>query len=83
MRTFTSTQRSIEPPPVGSRCDGVGREVTADRSTAISRRAFSRAADAANRARGRAMIEAALSDFRALEMVLHTKLAEQFLVDGH
>jgi len=35
--------------------------------------------DDADRARGRAMIEAALEDFRALEMVLHVRLAEEFL----
>ena len=28
------------------------------------------------------MVEAALTDFRALEMVLHANLAEQFLRDG-
>ncbi len=45
-------------------------------------RAFSASADTADRARGRAMVEAALTDFRALEMVLHANLAEQFLRDG-
>ncbi len=45
-------------------------------------RALSMAADAADRVRGRAMIEAALTDFRALEMVLHANLADQFLRDG-
>ncbi len=40
------------------------------------------ASDAADRARGRAMVEAALTDFRALEMVLHANLAEQFLREG-
>jgi tetratricopeptide (TPR) repeat protein/predicted Ser/Thr protein kinase len=40
------------------------------------------APDAAERARGRAMVEAALTDFRALEMVLHANLAEQFLREG-
>jgi hypothetical protein len=39
-------------------------------------------ADAADRARGRAMVEAALTDFHALEMVLHAGLAERFLRDG-
>jgi hypothetical protein len=28
------------------------------------------------------MVEAALTDFRALEMVLHANLAERFLRDG-
>lgn len=32
-------------------------------------------------ARGRAMVEEALTGFRALEMVLHAKLAEDFLRD--
>ena len=45
-------------------------------------RSLSAAADAADRARGRAMVEAALTDFRALEMVLHANLAEQFLREG-
>jgi eukaryotic-like serine/threonine-protein kinase len=45
-------------------------------------RALSAGADAADRARGRAMVEAALTDFRALEMVLHANLAERFLRDG-
>lgn len=31
---------------------------------------------------GRAMVEAAFTDLRALEMVLHANLAEQFLRDG-
>jgi hypothetical protein len=35
-----------------------------------------------DRARGRAMLEAALADFRTLEMPLHANLAEQFLRDG-
>ena len=42
-------------------------------------RALSAAPDSANRARGRAMVEASVVDFRALEMVVHAKLAEQFL----
>ena len=42
-------------------------------------RALSVALDAADRARGRAMVEASAIDFRALEMVVHTNLAEQFL----
>jgi hypothetical protein len=33
----------------------------------------------AERERGRAMVAAALKDFRALEMILHARLAEQFL----
>jgi tetratricopeptide (TPR) repeat protein len=45
-------------------------------------RALSAAPNGAERARGRGMVEAALTDFRALEMVLHAKLAEQFLRDG-
>ena len=45
-------------------------------------RALSRTADTANRARGRGMLEAALTDFRALEMVLHATLAEQSLRDN-
>jgi hypothetical protein len=35
--------------------------------------------DAAERSRGRGMVEATLTDFRALEMVLHATLAEEFL----
>ena len=42
-------------------------------------RTLSAASDGADRSRGRAMVEAALTDFRALEMVLHARLAEQFL----
>jgi hypothetical protein len=45
-------------------------------------RALSAAPDASDRSRGRAMVEAALTDFRALEMILHANLAEQFLRDG-
>ncbi len=45
-------------------------------------RALSAGADAADHARGRAMVEAALTDFRALEMVLHANLAERFLREG-
>jgi tetratricopeptide (TPR) repeat protein/predicted Ser/Thr protein kinase len=37
------------------------------------------ATDAAEHARGHAMVDAALTGFRELEMVLHAKLAEQFL----
>jgi hypothetical protein len=44
-------------------------------------RALSVATNAADRSRGRAMVEAALTDFRALEMVLHAKLADEFLRD--
>jgi tetratricopeptide (TPR) repeat protein/tRNA A-37 threonylcarbamoyl transferase component Bud32 len=42
-------------------------------------RALSSAPDAGDQARGRAMVEAALTDFRGLEMVLHANLAERFL----
>ena len=42
-------------------------------------RALGDTSDAADQARGRAMVEAALTDFRALEMVTHANLAEQFL----
>ena len=42
-------------------------------------RALSIAPDAADRARCRAMVEASVIDFRALEMVVHANLAEQFL----
>lgn len=45
-------------------------------------RALSTAAETADRWRGRAMVAAALADFRSLEMVLHAQLAEQFLRDG-
>lgn len=45
-------------------------------------RMLSAGADIADRARGRAMVEAALTDFRVLEMVLHANLAEQFLREG-
>ena len=44
--------------------------------------ALSTSADVADRARGRAMVEAALTDFLALEMVLHANLAERFLREG-
>jgi tetratricopeptide (TPR) repeat protein/predicted Ser/Thr protein kinase len=42
-------------------------------------RSLSSASDAVDRSRGRAMIEAALADFRTLEMALHANLAEQWL----
>ena len=42
-------------------------------------RALSAATDASDQLRGRGMVETALTDFRALEMVLHANLAEQFL----
>ena len=42
-------------------------------------RALSAAPDAADRARGRAMVEASAIDFRALDMIVHANLAEQFL----
>ena len=42
-------------------------------------RSVSIAADTADRARGRAMVEAVLVDFRSLETVLHANLAVQFL----
>jgi hypothetical protein len=42
-------------------------------------RALSDMSDAGHQARGRAMVEGALTDFRALEMVTHANLAEQFL----
>ena len=45
-------------------------------------RALSTSEDTADVARGRAMVEAALTDFRGLEMVLHANLAERFLRDG-
>jgi tetratricopeptide (TPR) repeat protein len=45
-------------------------------------RALSTATDASDQLRGRAMVEAALTDFRGLEMVLHANLAERFLRDG-
>ena len=45
-------------------------------------RSLSTAADAGDRERGRAMVEAALIDFRSLEMVLHANLAEEFLREG-
>ncbi len=45
-------------------------------------RSLSSGEDVAERTRGRGMVEAALTDFRALEMVLHANLAEQFLRDG-
>jgi len=45
-------------------------------------RALSAAPDAIDRSRGRAMIEAALTDFRALDMILHANLAERFLRDA-
>jgi len=45
-------------------------------------RALSAATDTADRSRGRAMAEAALTNFRALEMVLHANLAEEFLREG-
>jgi len=45
-------------------------------------RALSASANTADHARGRAMVEAAFTDFRALEMVLHANLAERFLREG-
>jgi hypothetical protein len=42
-------------------------------------RSLADTSDVADQARGRAMVEAALTDFRALEMVTHANLAEQFL----
>jgi serine/threonine protein kinase len=42
-------------------------------------KALAAATDAAERPRGRAMLEAAFTGFRSLEMVLHAKLAEEFL----
>ena len=39
-------------------------------------RALSGAPDAADRARGRAMVDASVTGFRALEMVVHATLAE-------
>ena len=45
-------------------------------------RTLSAGANTADRARGRAMVEAALTDFRSLEMVLHANLAERFLRAG-
>jgi hypothetical protein len=42
-------------------------------------RSLADTSDVADQARGRAMVEAALTDFRALEMVTHAHLAEQFL----
>ena len=45
-------------------------------------RTLATAADTADRLRGRAMVEAALVDFRSLEMVLHADLAEGFLRGG-
>jgi tetratricopeptide (TPR) repeat protein len=42
-------------------------------------RVLSSGSDAADQSRGRAMVEAALADFRTLEMVLHANLAEQWL----
>jgi tetratricopeptide (TPR) repeat protein len=44
-------------------------------------RTSANAKDPVERARGRAMVEEALTGFRALEMVLHGKLAENFLRD--
>ncbi len=45
-------------------------------------RALSAGADTADRTRGRALVEAAFTDFRGLEMVLHASLAERFLREG-
>ncbi len=45
-------------------------------------RFLSAATAAGEHARGRAMVEAALTDFRTLEMVLHAGLAEEFLREG-
>jgi short-subunit dehydrogenase involved in D-alanine esterification of teichoic acids len=45
-------------------------------------RSLSASSDVADRTRGRAMVEAALTDFRSLDMVLHAGLAEQFLREG-
>jgi hypothetical protein len=45
-------------------------------------RSTSATTDVAARARGRAMIEGAITEFRTLEMVLHAGLAERFLCEG-
>ena len=45
-------------------------------------RMLAESADAADRARGRGMIEAALQDFTSLHMVTHANLAEQCLRSG-
>ena len=45
-------------------------------------RSLSTATHEADRTRGRTMVEAALTDFRALGMVLHAGLAERFLSRG-
>lgn len=42
-------------------------------------RTLTETSNVADQARGRGMVEAALTDFRALEMVTHANLAEQFL----
>ena len=42
-------------------------------------RVLSSATDGDERSRGRAMVEAAVADFRTLDMALHANLAEQFL----
>jgi hypothetical protein len=45
-------------------------------------RSLSTATHEADRTRGRTMVEAALTDFRALGMVLHAGLAERYLSRG-
>jgi tetratricopeptide (TPR) repeat protein/predicted Ser/Thr protein kinase len=45
-------------------------------------RALSRADNDVDRTRGRGMVQVALTEFRALDMVLHAQLAERFLVNG-
>ena len=70
------------------RCWGRQRAYSIDRSCGSSpghgspRPVLSAGADIAERERGRGMVEAALTDFRALEMVLHANLAERFLREG-
>ncbi len=46
-------------------------------------RAMSRASEPAEQARGQAMVEAAMTDFRALGMVVHAGLAARWLGEGH
>ena len=56
--------------------------MAARKPTCLQRPPLPAAANTADRAHRRAMVEAALTDFRGLEMVLHANLAEQFLREG-
>ena len=61
---------------------GMGEVFLAEDTLFWYGRALTGASDESERLRGRAMIEAALADFRTLEMVTHADLAERILRQG-